>query len=309
MGRQARQSIQANIPEAAQALIERFADAVWAERGLSDRTLEAYRRDLAHWAAWLRQKGKGLLDASQIEMLDYAANQQTQVTARTAARRLSSLRSFYRHAVRTGQIKVDPTQDIVSPKLPRPLPKSLSEAQVEALLEAPDTETALGMRDRAMLETLYATGLRVSELVGLQLHQVNLVQGVVQVVGKGGKERLVPLGEAAQEWLQAYYEEARGQLMKGRMSHYLFPSRRADYMTRQNFWHIIRRYAESAGIKTELSPHGLRHAFATHLLNHGADLRVVQMLLGHADLSTTQIYTHVARARLKSLHRTHHPRG
>lgn len=296
--------------EESEALIEHFADAIWAERGLADRTLEAYRRDLQQWADWLHAgRSRPLLDASQADLLDYAAAQHSQVSARTAARRLSSLRSFYRYAVRSGLIKVDPTQDIVSPKLPRPLPKSLTEEQVDALLDAPDTDTALGLRDRAMLETLYATGLRVSELVRLQLHQINLVQGVVQVVGKGGKERLVPLGEAAQEWVQRYFDEARAGLIRGRMSDYLFPSRRADYMTRQNFWHIIRRYAKQAGIKSELSPHGLRHAFATHLLNHGADLRVVQMLLGHADLSTTQIYTHVARARLKSLHEKHHPRG
>lgn len=295
--------------KASEALIERFADAIWAERGLSDKTLEAYRRDLGHWALWLDKKGLSLTDADQADLLGYIGERFSQVAARTAARCLSSLRRFYRYAVRVGWVKTDPTQDISSPKLPRPLPKTLSEKDVESLLEAPDTETALGMRDRAMLETLYATGLRVSELVGLQLHQVNRTQGVVQVVGKGGRERLVPLGEAAQYWLQRYFDEARGDLIKGRVSDYVFPSRRADYMTRQNFWHIIRRYAKAADIQADLSPHGLRHAFATHLLNHGADLRVVQMLLGHADLSTTQIYTHVARARLKSLHEAHHPRG
>ncbi len=295
--------------EKAEALIERFADAIWAERGLSDKTLEAYRRDLMQWAQWLDKRGHSLTAASQADLLGYIGERFSQVAARTAARGLSSLRRFYRYAVRVGWVSQDPTQDISSPKLPRSLPKTLNEADVESLLNAPDTDTALGMRDRAMLETLYATGLRVSELVGLQLHQVNLVQGVVQVVGKGGRERLVPLGETAQAWLQQYYDEARRELMKGRMSDYLFPSRRANYMTRQNFWHIIRRYAKQAEIQSDLSPHGLRHAFATHLLNHGADLRVVQMLLGHADLSTTQIYTHVARARLKSLHAEHHPRG
>lgn len=293
----------------AESLIERFADAVWAERGLSDKTLEAYRRDLGQWATWLAKRGLSMTEAAQADLLQYSGETHSQVAARTAARRLSSLRRFYRYAVRVGWTQIDPTQDFSSPKLPRPLPKTLNEKEVEALLDAPDVETALGLRDRAMLELLYATGLRVSELVGLQFHQVNLVQGVVQVIGKGGKERLVPIGEAAQHWMQQYMDEARAELMKGRMSEYLFPSRRADYMTRQNFWHIIRRYAKQADIKAELSPHGLRHAFATHLLNHGADLRVVQMLLGHADLSTTQIYTHVARARLKSLHAEHHPRG
>ncbi|MGB1581963.1 MAG: site-specific tyrosine recombinase XerD, partial [Nevskiales bacterium] len=231
------------------------------------------------------------------------------VSARTSARQLSSLRRFYRYQLRVGAIQVDPTQDIPSPSLGRPLPKTISEQQVEDLLAAPNVDDPLGLRDRSMLELMYATGLRVSELVTLTVPQLSQQQGVLRVVGKGGKERLVPIGEEALHWLQRYLLQARTELMKGRASDYLFPSRKAEHMTRQNFWHIIRRYAQAAGIRSELSPHGLRHAFATHLLNHGADLRVVQMLLGHSDLSTTQIYTHVARARLKSLHAQHHPRG
>jgi integrase/recombinase XerD len=222
---------------------------------------------------------------------------------------LTSIRRFYRWLVRENVIRDDPSARIDMPKLGRPLPKVLSEVQVEDLLAAPDVEDPLGLRDRAMLELLYATGLRVSELVGLKLHQMNLRQGVVQVTGKGGRERLVPMGEEAQSWMERYLRIARPELLGRRQADAVFPSRRGSAMTRQNFWHGLKRHARQAGIAVELSPHTLRHAFATHLLNHGADLRVVQMLLGHSDLSTTQIYTHVAKARLKSLHEQHHPRG
>ena len=293
-----------------QAQIEAFTDALWAERGLSTHTLNAYRSDLQGLASWLAKRGRLLLQAERFDLLEYIGYRAAQgLSARTSARQLSSLRRFYRYQVRTNVLSVDPSGDIPSPRMGRPLPHSISESQIEALLKAPNVKTELGMRDRSMLELMYATGLRVSELVNLTVHQVSQQQGVVRVVGKGGKERLVPVGEEALHWLQRYVAEARPELLKGRISDYLFPSRKSERMTRQNFWHIIRRYALVAEIPGKLSPHGLRHAFATHLLNHGADLRVVQMLLGHGDLSTTQIYTHVARARLKSLHGQHHPRG
>lgn len=288
--------------------IGQFTDSLWMERGLSEHTLAAYRNDLAGLAAWLCAGGRTLLTARRQDLLDYLA---ARVTAgarpRTTARLLSALRRFYRYQVREGRLKEDPSVRIDSPRIGRPLPDTLSEQEVDALLEAPDTGDALGLRDRAMLELLYACGLRVSELVGLTTDQVNLNQGVVRLMGKGGKERLVPLGEEAVEWLQNYLIEARPQLAN--TAHHLFVSRRGQGMTRQTFWHRLRQYAIKAGINKHLSPHTLRHAFATHLLNHGADLRVVQMLLGHSDLSTTQIYTHVARERLKDLHAQHHPRG
>lgn len=288
--------------------IERFADALWMERGLSDHTLAAYRNDLAGLAGWLLRRGRTLLAARREDLLDYlSARVLDGARPRTTARLLSSLRRFYRHQVREGRLQEDPSVRIESPRIGRPLPDTLNEADVDALLQAPDISDALGLRDRAMLELLYACGLRVSELVGLTGDQVNLVQGVVRVRGKGGKERLVPLGEEAVEWLQRYLIEARGQLAG--TDRHLFVSRRGQGMTRQTFWHRLRRYAVKSCINKHLSPHTLRHAFATHLLNHGADLRVVQMLLGHSDLSTTQIYTHVARERLKDLHAQHHPRG
>lgn len=292
-----------------EAVIDRFLDALWLEQGLSENTLTAYRTDLRHCQRWLQQKqALPLEQAAAGDLLAYLAALHAG-SARTAARRLSSLRRFYAWLVREGQIDADPTARIQAPRLGRSLPKSLTEAEVEALLGAPDTGTSLGLRDRAMLEILYATGLRVSELVTLQIAQVNLRQGVVRVSGKGNKERLVPLGEEALNWLQQYLEEARAGLLHGRQTEALFPTRRGAAMTRQAFWYLIRRYAVLAGINKSLSPHVLRHAFATHLLNHGADLRVVQMLLGHSDVSTTQIYTHVARERLKQLHARHHPRG
>jgi len=289
-------------------IIDSFLDNLWMERGLSENTLQAYRSDLYAFAVWLSQKSVSITDAQSIDILNYLSEQGTR-SARTSARRLSSLRRLYEYLVREGQMNHDPAAKIDSPRLGRPLPKSITEEEVEALINAPDTASALGLRDRAMLEVLYATGLRVSELIGLRLSQVNLRQGVVRVMGKGNKERLVPLGEEAVQWLEKYQREARLSLFKLEANDVMFPSNRGKLMTRQTFWHAIKRYALVAGIQKNLSPHVLRHAFATHLLNHGADLRVVQMLLGHSDISTTQIYTHVARERLKELHAEHHPRG
>jgi len=292
------------------AVVERFADAVWMENGLSDNTLAAYRCDLYRLAVWLRHNGQTLVLAQPADLLGFLAAQYREGRAlRSSARLLSSLRRFYRFLVREGRRHDDPTAAIQSPKMDRPLPHALSEEDVEALLEAPDTAQPVGLRDRAMLELLYATGLRVSELVGLQPEQISLRQGVVRVLGKGGKERLVPVGEDALEWLQRYLREARDALLRGRACARVFVSRKATGISRQAFWYRLRQYAVLSGIRGPLSPHTLRHAFATHLVNHGADLRVVQMLLGHSDLSTTQIYTHVARERLKQLHRAHHPRG
>ena len=292
------------------AQLERFLDALWLEAGLSRNTLSAYRSDLEGFESWLRTQHAVLSAATRAQLQNYFAICIGRGSRpRTAARLLSSLRRFYQYLLREQLISEDPTALIESPKLGRPLPKSLSEEQVESLLQAPDTKTALGLRDRAMLETLYATGLRVSELVGLVVQQADLQAGVVKVIGKGDKERLVPLGEEAIEWLKRYRVEARTTLLHGKTSDALFPTARGAAMTRQAFWHNLKRYTRIAGIETHLSPHTLRHAFATHLLNHGADLRVVQMLLGHVDLSTTQIYTQVARERLKQLHAQHHPRG
>ncbi|MFZ5594111.1 MAG: site-specific tyrosine recombinase XerD [Pseudomonadota bacterium] len=288
-------------------LVDVFLDALWMENGLSANTLSAYRADLAGLAAWLAARNKTLLAARQEDLRAYLA---TCRHARSMARLLSCLRRFYQYLVREGRMQADPSARIESPKLGRPLPKSLSEDQVEALLAAPVVDDLLGLRDRAMLELLYAGGLRVSELVNLKVTQVNLNQGVARVTGKGGKERLTPIGEESRLWLEYYLREARPQLLKGRLCDDLFVTQRAAAMTRQAFWYLIKRYAQQAGIPaSRLSPHTLRHSFATHLLNHGADLRVLQMLLGHSDLSTTQIYTHIARERLKSLHAAHHPRG
>ena len=289
-------------------VIEAYIDAVWMERGLSENTLTAYRSDLNLFAAWLGLKGSGLLRARRADVLDFLAGQ-AGAPPRTISRRLSSLRRFYLHQCRERRIGEDPCARIEAPKLGRPLPDALTEAQVESLITAPDTSKALGLRDRAMLELLYATGLRVSELVTLTITQLNRRQGVIRVSGKGNKERLVPIGEEALQWLTTFLRDGRGIILGVRQSDALFPSRAGRAMTRQAFWQIIKRYARSAGIRKALSPHSLRHAFATHLLNHGADLRVVQMLLGHSDISTTQIYTHVARERLRDLHQRHHPRG
>lgn len=291
-------------------LIDRFLDALWLEKGLADNTREAYRNDLQQFNAWLDGRGLRLEGIGRDAILDHLAWRLEQgYKARSTARFLSGLRGFYRYCLRDGLIAEDPTLQVDLPQLGKPLPKSLSEADVEALLAAPEVDDPLGLRDRTMLEVLYACGLRVSELVGLTLEQVNLRQGVVKVFGKGSKERLVPLGEEAIGWLERYLREARGDLLGGRPSDVLFPSLRGEQMTRQTFWHRIKHHAQVAAIGTSISPHALRHAFATHLLNHGADLRVVQMLLGHSDLSTTQIYTHIARARLQDLHARHHPRG
>lgn len=292
------------------ALIELFLDSLWVERGVSDHTLTAYGSDLQGLSIALDKNGKDLGSAARQDLLDYLAKRVQQgAKPRTTARLLSSLRCFYQYLLREGRIEQEPTAQIDAPKLGRPLPRSLTEEDVEELLSAPNIEEPLGLRDRAMLELLYASGLRVSELVGLKLGEVSMSQGVVRIFGKGGKERLVPMGEECLEWLQQYMNEARSELLSGRVAGAVFVTRRGDAMTRQAFWYLIKRYARQAGLNTGLSPHTLRHAFATHLLNHGADLRVLQMLLGHSDLSTTQIYTHVARERLKSLHATHHPRG
>ncbi len=292
-------------------LIDEFCDALWLEDGLARNTLDSYRRDLSQFATWLEaQHGKRLLEGKLVDIQAYLGHLFRKKTrASSAARLLSSLKRFYRFALRQGKITADPTLNIDAPKLPRALPKSLTESDVENLLAAPRVAEALGLRDRAMLETLYASGLRVSELVTLKLPQVSQDMGVVRVTGKGSKERLVPLGEEALAWTKRYLKEARPALLGGRISDDLFVTARGEAMTRQAFWHLIKRYAVRAGLAKPLSPHTLRHAFATHLLNHGADLRVVQLLLGHSDISTTQIYTHVARERLKQLHAKHHPRG
>ncbi len=291
--------------------IDEFCDALWLEDGLSRNTLDSYRRDLRQFAAWLESRAGGdLLVAEQSLIQDYLAYKfRAKVRASTAARLLSSLKRFYRHAVRQNLITADPTLRIEAPKLPRSLPKTLTEADVESLLAAPAVDEPLGLRDRAMLEVLYASGLRVSELVTLKTPQISRDMGVVRVLGKGSKERLVPLGEEALGWLERYLREARPLLLGQRVSDALFVTSRAAAMTRQSFWHLIKRHALQAGLHKPISPHTLRHAFATHLLNHGADLRVVQLLLGHSDISTTQIYTHVARERMKQLHAKHHPRG
>ena len=291
-----------------QAIIDQFLDALWLERGLSGNTLSAYRSDLYSYCGWLSSASRDLLQSRPEDILAYLATL-TGKSSRTSARRLSSLRRFFQYLAREGCISHDPCARVAAPRIGRPLPKSLTEEEVESLLDAPDTTTTMGQRDRAMLEVLYATGLRVSELVGLQLGQVNLRQGVLRVVGKGNKERLAPLGEEASDWVEKFIRQGRAELLQGDPVDTLFPSRRGREMTRQTFWHAIKRHAQRAGISKTLSPHVVRHAFATHLLNHGADLRVVQMLLGHSDISTTQIYTHVARERLKNLHAEHHPRG
>jgi integrase/recombinase XerD len=291
--------------------LDAFCDALWLEDGLSPRSLESYRRDLSQFGVWLAKAGGNLAEAGAGEIQQFLADRTLRqgAAARSLARQLSALKRYYRWLLRQGRRGDDPTLNIEAPRLPRPLPKSLSEDDVEALLSAPDIAEPLGLRDRAMLELLYACGLRVSELIGLPLSAVGLREGVARVMGKGAKERLVPLGEMAVEWLERYLAEARPVLLAGRTSDALFVTARAGAMSRQAFWYAIKRHAAQAGIRVSLSPHTLRHAFATHLLNHGADLRVVQMLLGHADISTTQIYTHVARERLKTLHRQHHPRG
>jgi len=291
--------------------IDNFCDALWLEDGLARATLASYRSDLGRLAGWLLEQSlEPLIDLRETTLAAFIAHLARQTRASSQARYLSTLRRFYRWQLTRGRIVADPTLKLANPTRPARLPKVMSERQVDALLGAPVIDTPLGLRDRAMLETLYATGLRVSELVNLKLHEVSLADGVLRALGKGSKERLVPLGEQAIDWIGRYLREARADILGGQQDDALFITARGGPMTRQAFWQLIKRYALRAGIAPEkLSPHVLRHAFATHLLNHGADLRVVQLLLGHADISTTQIYTHVARERLKSLHATHHPRG
>ena len=293
------------------AEIDNFCDALWLEDGLAKATLDSYRSDLGRLAGWLAEHGhEALLDSRETTLTAFIAHLAKHTRASSQARYLSTLRRFYRWQVGRGRLVSDPTLKLANPSLPSRLPKVMSEKQVESLLDAPDLDTPLGLRDRAMLETIYATGLRVSELVNLKLHEVGLADGVLRALGKGSKERLVPLGQLAIDWITRYLHEARPDILHGQQSDALFVTARGGAMTRQAFWQLIKRYALVAGIDpAKLSPHVLRHAFATHLLNHGADLRVVQLLLGHADISTTQIYTHVARERLKSLHAEHHPRG
>ena len=299
------------MPDPAAEMIDTFCDQVWLQDGLAAASLTSYRRDLTQWAAWLEKRSRALLAAQRMDVEAWLAEQfHAKAKATSIARRLSSLRRFYALQMQQATIRSDPTARVRAPKLPRRLPKNLSEDQVETLLDAPDVETVLGLRDRAMLETLYATGLRVSELTGLKIAQVSLDMGVVRVLGKGSKERLVPLGEEAITWITRYLATARAELCTKRLSDAMFVTARGGPLTRQGFWALLKRYAVKAGIpRASLSPHVLRHAFATHLLNHGADLRVVQLLLGHADITTTTIYTHVARERLKELHARHHPRG
>jgi integrase/recombinase XerD len=300
------------IGEPDRALLDRFSDGLWLNDGLARNTLEAYRRDLAQFARWLRESGgKALIEAAPADLQRHLAWQvrSRRAKPRTTGRLVSSLKRFFQFALREGLRSDDPAAELDAPKIGRSLPKSLSEDEVEALLAAPDVTSAQGVRDRAMLETLYASGLRVSELVGLKVAQVSLDMGVVRVLGKGAKERLTPLGEEAVAWVDRYRKESRPQLLGERKSDALFVTTRGGPMTRQAFWALIKRHGTAAGVRGAISPHVLRHAFATHLVNHGADLRVVQLLLGHADISTTQIYTHVARERLKALHRKHHPRG
>jgi integrase/recombinase XerD len=292
-------------------LIDTFIDAIWLEDGLARVTLGSYRSDLTQFSHWLalRTKALFLVQAQAADVAAYLAARHATSKATSANRRLTVLRRFYRWALRERLLSADPCINIDSARQPARFPKTLSEAQVEALLGAPDVATPLGLRDRAMLEVLYATGLRVSELVGLKTFEVGMNEGVVRVIGKGDKQRLVPLGEIALEWLTRWQAVGRVELLKGRATDAMFVTSRASAMTRQMFWKLIKQHAVRAGITQPLSPHTLRHAFATHLLNHGADLRVVQLLLGHSDISTTQIYTHVAKERLKTLHEQHHPRG
>ncbi len=302
-----------NSPEQSSQLdtaqLDTFIDHLWLEDGLSKNTLESYRADLSQFNTWLVKNKSHLLQANQADIQQYLAVKFPQSKPRSISRLIASMRRFYRYALRENLVSTDPTLQIESPKLPRSLPKSLNEQEVEDLLNAPNISEAIGLRDRAMLELLYASGLRVSELVTVRVNEVSTQDGVVRVTGKGSKTRLVPMGQEAADWIDKYLKQARPDILQKRLCDALFVTNRASAMTRQAFWYLIKRYALLAGITKHMSPHVLRHAFATHLLNHGADLRVVQMLLGHADISTTQIYTHVARERLKQLHSVHHPRG
>lgn len=292
-----------------QEAIDTFIDALWLEEGLSRNTLAAYRRDLTLYARWLAERGLQLPATSEADLQAYFAARHADTKATSANRRLTVFKRYFRWALRERLITEDPTLRLQSAKQPLRVPKTLTEAQVESLLEAPDVDTPLGLRDRTMLEVMYASGLRVSELVGLKTFNVGMNEGVLRVLGKGSKERLVPFGQVARDWIVRYLADARGAILAGQQSEDLFVTGRGQGMTRAMFWVIVKKHARAAGILAPLSPHTLRHAFATHLLNHGADLRAVQMLLGHADISTTTIYTHIARERLKVLHAQHHPRG
>ncbi len=300
----------AEITAANQELIDDFCDNLWLESGLAQNTLDAYRRDLRLFAHWLEKTSdKTLFQVEATDLNTYFAARHAATKASSANRRLSVLKRFYQLALRDNRISTNPCLKIKSAKQPARLPKTLSEVQVEALLSAPDINTPLGHRDRTMLELMYASGLRVSELVLIKPFEVGMNEGVLRIVGKGGKARLIPFGQEARIWLEDYLKQTRQTILKGQVSDALFVTARGGPMTRQMFWALVKKYALKADIHAPLSPHTLRHAFATHLLNHGADLRVVQLLLGHADISTTQIYTHVARERLKQLHQAHHPRG
>jgi integrase/recombinase XerD len=290
-------------------LIDNFIDELWLEKGLSKNTLTAYRNDIKTFSNWY--KGNSLLEVERVDLLDYLADRLKQgFSSRSTARSLSSLRAFYSHLTVRHNLKEDPTSRVESPKLGRSLPKTLSEEEVERLIQAPDVDDDIGLRDRAMLELIYACGLRVSELISLDILNINLRQGVIRVIGKGEKERLVPMGEEALHWIERYINKSRPNFIKAdNKITEVFLSKRGKAMTRQTFWYRLKEYAQLASINKELSPHTLRHAFATHLINHGADLRTVQLLLGHSSLSTTQIYTEVARHRMKELHNEHHPRG
>ena len=302
-----KKSVMAQAPSLPE--IDRFIDQLWLEDGLSANTLSSYRNDLKGFASWCSQQAVSLWEVQSHHVQAYLAYRFPLVKVRSINRLIATLRRFYRYALLANLVQQDPTLHIEAPKMPRSLPKTLSESQVEDLLHAPDVSAPLGLRDRAMLELLYASGLRVSELVNIRINEVSTQDGVVRVTGKGSKTRLVPMGQEAADWIDRYLAVARSEILKGALSDAVFVTARGDAMTRHAFWHIIQRYALQAGISQHISPHVLRHAFATHLLNHGADLRVVQMLLGHADISTTQIYTHVARERLQQLHKQHHPRG
>ncbi len=300
----------AAVPAESSAAIDRFVDALWIEDGLAPLTLAAYRRDLTLFAAWLADaSARPLLQSTEADLLAYMAGRHAATRATTANRRLTVFKRFFRWALREHLVAADPTLKLLAARQPLRVPKAITEAQVEALLAAPDVDSPLGLRDRAMLELMYASGLRVSELVQARTVQLSLQDAVLRVYGKGSRERLVPFGEEALDWLRRYLGQARGLILDGQASEALFVTRRGGAMTRQMFWKLVKRYATQAGITAPLSPHTLRHAFATHLLNHGADLRAVQLLLGHADIGTTTIYTHVARERLRRLHAEHHPRG
>ena len=301
--------VQLNTGQLDAVQLDTFIDHLWLEDGLSKNTLDSYRTDLTLFSTWLGNQHKTILSANQADIQQYLAVKFPQSKPRSISRLIASMRRFYRYALRENLVSTDPTLQIESPKLPRSLPKSLNEQEVEDLLNAPNVLESIGLRDRAMLELLYASGLRVSELVTVKVNEVSTQDGVVRVTGKGSKTRLVPMGQEAADWIDKYIKHARPLILNGQMTDALFATTRGGAMTRQAFWYLIKRYALLAGISKHMSPHVLRHAFATHLLNHGADLRVVQMLLGHADISTTQIYTHVARERLKQLHSVHHPRG